>query len=58
MSVRLAHASVAWFDMVGRLMSEAARPLLPHVSLVERFTDGVELEHGLVQGLRFEATLR
>ncbi len=44
--------------MVGTLMCEAASwaGLSPDysVSVVERYTDGVELSDGLVQGLRFE----
>lgn len=48
----------AWFEMVGTLMSDAAaRSGLPadrNVSLVERYTDGIELSDGLIQGLRFE----
>lgn len=55
---RLHQGTVAWFEMVGRLMCEAASQsgLSPdlNVSLVERYTDGVELSDGLVQGLRFE----
>jgi hypothetical protein len=58
MNARLAHGSVAWFEMVGRLMCDAAaRAALPagfHLSLVERYTDGALLADGLVQGLRFE----
>lgn len=50
--------TAAWFDMVGTLMSEAAcrYGLAPELnfSLVERYTDGVELVGGLVQGLRFD----
>lgn len=48
----------AWFEMVGTLMGEAAsRHGLPpdlHLSLVERYTDGIALSEGLMQGLRFE----
>ncbi|AMM18469.1 hypothetical protein AX768_29860 (plasmid) [Burkholderia sp. PAMC 28687] len=55
---RLDQGTVAWFKMVGTLMCEAASQsgLLPelNVSLVERYTDGVELSEGLVQGLRFD----
>lgn len=44
--------------MVGTLMSKAAsRSGLPpqlNLSLVEFYTDGVELSKGLVQGLRFD----
>lgn len=52
------HGTTAWFEMVGTLMSEAAShaQLSPDltVSLVERYSDGVELSEGLVQGLRFD----
>jgi hypothetical protein len=58
MSTRLLHGSVAWFDMVGQLMCDAAaRAALPadtNISLVERYTDGLALPGGLVQGLRFQ----
>ena len=54
----LQQGTVAWFEMVGTLMCEAAvqSGLSPdlNVSLVERYTDGVELSEGLVQGLRFD----
>lgn len=47
-----------WFKMVGELMCEiASRSRLPtelNLSLVERYTDGVELREGVVQGLRFD----
>lgn len=46
-----------WFDMVGRVMSEAARkadlPADSNVSLVERYTDPADFGDGLVQGFRF-----
>lgn len=46
--------------MVGKAMAEAAsNAALPsdlQVSFVERYTDGVELSKGFVQGLRFEIT--
>ena len=54
---KLAHGTAAWFRMVGSAMRDAALQAgLPDtgVSLVERYTDGVELAPGLVQGLRFE----
>lgn len=58
MSVRLTHGSATWFTMAGSLMVDAAtRARLPpdcNVSLVERYTDGVALSDGLVQGLRFD----
>ncbi len=58
MRARLAHGSAAWFDMAGKLMCEAAaRAGLPpdlHLSLVERYTDGLPVATGLVQGIRFE----
>lgn len=55
---RVCQGTAAWFEMVGTLMSEAASQsgLSPelNLSLVERYTDGVELSEGLVQGLRFD----
>lgn len=52
------HGTTAWFEMVGTIMAEAARraelPADLTVSLVERYTDGVVLADGLVQGIRFE----
>lgn len=50
--------SRAWFEMVGQVMSDAARhaalPAETHVSLVERYTDGTDFGDGLVQGFRFD----
>lgn len=58
MNARLRHGTAAWFHMAGTLMCEAAaRAGLPpdlDVSLLERYTDGVELSAGLLQGLRFD----
>jgi hypothetical protein len=58
MSAPLVHGSAAWFDMAGTLMCEAAAhaglAADLDLSLVERYTDGVELADGLVQGLRFD----
>lgn len=55
---RIAHGSGAWFDMVGRLMCEAAQaaglPADLDLSLVERYTDGQPLAPDLVQGIRFD----
>lgn len=55
---KVAHGTAAWFDMVGRVLQDAATQakLAPdvHVCLVERYIDGRELGQGLVQGLRFE----
>ena len=54
---KVVHGTPAWFEMVGALMIDAAlraRPGPPaDVSLVERYTDGPELDGGLAQGLRF-----
>lgn len=54
---KLAHGTAMWFDMVGTVMKnaaiEASLPPDMNVSLVERYTDGVELSPGLLQGLRF-----
>ncbi|USX25933.1 hypothetical protein NHH73_25750 [Oxalobacteraceae bacterium OTU3CINTB1] len=56
--MKILHGTTAWFDMVGALMKDAAaQAALPadfNVSLVERYTDGVQLGAGLAQGLRFE----
>ena len=56
--MKLRHGTKDWFEMVGALMSEAASQagLSPelNLSLVERYTDGVELSEGLVQGIRFD----
>ena len=58
MDAKVCQGTAAWFEMVGTLMSEAASQsgLSPelNLSLVERYTDGVELSEGLVQGLRFD----
>jgi len=57
-NTRLHQGTAAWFEMVGTLMCEAASQsgLSPdlNVSLIERYTDGVELSEGVVQGLRFD----
>ncbi len=58
MDAKLRQGTTAWFEMVGTLMSEAASqsglPPELNLSLVERYTDGVELLAGLVQGIRFD----
>jgi hypothetical protein len=50
--------TVAWFEMVGTLMCETAShaglTLDFNLTLVERYTDGVELAGGHVQGIRFD----
>ena len=55
---KVRQGTTAWFEMVGTLVSEAAsRPALSpdlDVSLVERYTDGVELSEGLFQGIRLD----
>ena len=55
---KLPQGSVAWFDMLGTLMCEAAlRAGLAahcHWSFVERYTDGAVLPNGRVQGIRFD----
>jgi hypothetical protein len=55
---KIRQGTTAWFEMVGTLMSDAAlrsglSPRL-NLSLVELYTDGVELSDGHVQGLRFD----
>lgn len=58
MSARLEHGTSAWLEMAGTLICQAAeRAVLPatlNLSLVERYTDGVALADGLVQGLRLD----
>jgi hypothetical protein len=57
-NIKVPQGTTAWFEMVGTLMSQAAweagLPPELDVSLVERYTDGVELSEGLVQGIRFD----
>lgn len=57
-SEKVRQGTPAWFEMVGTLMAgAAARSGLPadlNIALVERYTDGIELSDGLVQGIRFE----
>ncbi|WP_260600253.1 hypothetical protein [Sphingomonas endolithica] len=55
---KLRLGTTAWFEMVGALMVDAATrsglsPKL-NLSFVELYTDGVELENGLVQGICFD----
>lgn len=56
--VKQPHGTVEWFNMVGTVLMDAARQAeLPpnwNVSLVERYTDGIELSPGLYPGLRFD----
>lgn len=55
---KVPQGTTAWFEMVGTLLCEAAMAsgLPPHMnlSMIERYTDGVELSAGLVQGIRFD----
>lgn len=55
---KVRQGTTAWFEMVGGLMTDAASrsALSPDldVSLVERYTDGIELSEGLVQGIRLD----
>lgn len=55
---KLRQGTAAWFEMVGTMMCEAAARAAPspavNLSLIERYTDGVALCDGLVQGLRFD----
>jgi hypothetical protein len=57
-NMKVPHGTTEWFDMVGTVLMDAATQvgLLPdhNVRLVERYTDGIELSPGLIQGLRFE----
>ncbi len=55
---RIKQGTAAWFQLVGTLMSEAAsRAGLAsdfNLSFVERYSDGVELSEGRIQGIRFD----
>ncbi|MGD0107501.1 MAG: hypothetical protein ABSC06_26200 [Rhodopila sp.] len=55
---KLRHGTMAWFELVGTLLCKAAlnfgRSPELNLSQVERYTDGVELSEGLVQGMRFD----
>lgn len=55
---KICQGTLAWFEMVGRLLGEAARQanLSPdlNVSFVERYSDGADLGGGLVQGIRLD----
>jgi hypothetical protein len=57
-NTKVSNGTAAWFDMAGSLMCKAASQaaLSPEMklSLVERYTDGIELSDGVVQGLRFD----
>lgn len=57
-ATKLAAGTVAWFDMVGSLMFDAASRA-GHApgqnwSLVERYSDGSRLPNGRLKGLRFD----
>jgi hypothetical protein len=58
MDDKTTHGTIAWFEMVGALLEQAAREaaLAPDVAFrfVERYTDGADLGDGRVAGLRFE----
>lgn len=55
---KLRQGTLAWFEMAGTLICEAASQagLAPdfNLSLVERYTDGVDLADGYVQGIRID----
>ncbi len=55
---RIPQGTPDWFEMVGKVMSDAAdrAGLSPdhNVSLVERYSDGVDFGDGLFQGFRFD----
>ena len=56
--MKIPHGTTAWFEMVGSVMvdaaTQAALPSGANISLVERYTDGVDLGTGMAPGLRFE----
>jgi len=58
MSTRLEHGTADWFEMVGRVMCDAAaQAALPpglNFGLVERYLDGAPLPGGFLPGLRFD----
>ncbi|MBB3644521.1 hypothetical protein FHX14_000680 [Rhizobium sp. BK619] len=58
MDAKIRQGTAAWFDMVGQTMCEAAlrAELAPdlNLTLIERYTDGIELADCLIQGLRFD----
>ena len=51
MDAKLHQGTAAWFDMVGQAMCEAALQANlapgPNLTLIERYTDGVEIAEGL-----------
>lgn len=55
---KVLHGTTAWFEMLGEVMCEAASKagLSPDmtISVVEHYTDGVELADGLFEGFRFD----
>ena len=57
-NAKLRQGTAAWFEMVGELLCDAAvqAKLSPNLnlSLVERYTDGIALPGGLIQGLRLD----
>lgn len=57
-AAKLPQGTTAWFEMVGTLMCAAASRsgLAPDLnwSLVERYSDGVTLPNGRIQGIRFD----
>ncbi|MGJ5180947.1 hypothetical protein ACQR16_23295 [Bradyrhizobium oligotrophicum] len=57
-AAKLPQGTAAWFEMVGKLVCEAAsRANLPpnlNWSLVERYRDGSPLQNGRVQGIRID----
>lgn len=58
MTQKLPQGTAAWFDMVGNeLVRAAAEVKLPpdlRLSVLERYTDGAEIEAGVRQGLRID----
>lgn len=55
---KVPHGTVAWFEMLGEVMCEAASKanLSPdmNISVVEHYTDGAELGDGLFEGFRLD----
>ncbi|UYB54284.1 hypothetical protein OCJ37_10290 [Xanthomonas sp. AM6] len=55
---RFVQGSSEWFDMVGTLVCRAVKragyPFPGNWTLIERYSDGVRLPNGLIQGIRFD----
>ncbi|MET3762072.1 hypothetical protein [Sphingomonas sp. UYEF23] len=56
--VKITQGSLEWFHMIGGILAHAARsanlPTDINLTFVERYTDGAEIDDGLVQGIRLD----